>query len=262
MQDGLLFIENRLYIPAGGTLRTTLVDQAHIRLGHLGYLKTITELRREFFWPRMAKEVEAFVRSCERCQKTKSSTQAPSGKMLTPSIPSKPLSNLAIDFVGPLPQVNNYKMILTCTCRLSGFTRLIPTCQTDTAERVASRFFSGWIGPFGPPDSIISDRDKLWTSAFWKSLMKRLGTSFHMTTAFHPQEDGRSERTNRTVGQILRTFTAKRQGKWLESLPAVEHAINSAVKIATGKSPAELLLGRVPRLFTDADEAVMPSLDK
>lgn len=93
--------------------------------------------------------------------------------------------------------------------------------------------------------------------------MKRIGTSFHMTTAFHPQADGRSERTNRTVGQILRTFTAKRQGKWLESLPAVEYAINSAVDVATGKSPVELILGRAPLLFTDtAGEETLPSLDK
>lgn len=261
--DGLLFVEDRLYIPAGGSLCNTLIDQTHSRLCHWGYLKTMTKLQREFFWPRMAKEVETFIRSCERCQKTKSATQAPSGKMLTPSIPSVPLTNLAIDFIGPLPQVNNYNMILTGTCRLSGFTRLIPTCQTDTEERVATRFFTGWIGSFGTPESIISNHDKLWTFTFWKALMKRIGTSFHMTTAFHPQADGRSERTNRMVRQILRTFTSKRQGKWLESLPTVEYAINSAINVATGKAPLELILGRTPRLFTGVtDEAPLPSLDK
>lgn len=74
--------------------------------------------------------------------------------------------------------------------------------------------------------------------------MKRTGTDFHMTTAFHPQADGRSERTNRTVVQILRTFTAKRQGKWLESLAAVEFAINNALNVSTGKSPFELIFNR------------------
>lgn len=93
--------------------------------------------------------------------------------------------------------------------------------------------------------------------------MKRTGTDFHMTTAFHPQADGRSERTNRTVVQILRTFTAKRQGKWLESLAAVEFAINNALNVSTGKSPFELIFNRLPRLFHRAhtpDDP--PSLEK
>jgi hypothetical protein len=67
--------------------------------------------------------------------------------------------------------------------------------------------------------------------------------------AFHPQADGRSEQTNKTVGQILRSYTAKRQGKWLEALPSVEFAINSAVNISTGISPFELLFGCLPYLF-------------
>lgn len=231
MKDDLLFIDNRLYVPADLTLRSSLVDEAHRCLGHLGYFKTISEIRRDFFWPRMARDVEQFVKSCDTCQRIKSATTAPAGRMLTPHVPRVPLTHLALDFIGLLPKVNNYDMILTCTCRLSGFTRLIPACQTDTAERVASRFFSNWIGTLGSPVSIISDRDKLWTSVFWKALMKCTGTDFHMTTSFHPQADGRSERTNRTVGQTLRTFTSKRQGKWLESLAAVEFAINGAVNV-------------------------------
>jgi hypothetical protein len=83
-----------------------------------------------------------------------------------------------------------------------------------------------------------------------------------MTTAFHPQADGRSERTNRTVGQVLRTFTAKRQGKWLESLAAVEYAINGAVNVAIGQAPYELIFGRKQRLLSvrdaeDSDPAIL-----
>lgn len=168
--DGVLYVDHRLYIPSAALLRERLVEEAHQKVGHLGYLKTITDLRRDFFWPRMAKETEEFVRACEVCQKTKSSTQAPPGRMLTANFPRTPLSNLAIDFIGPLPRVSHYDMLLTVTCRLTGFTRLIPTCQSDTAKKIASRFFSGWVGTFGSPSSIISDRDKTWTSAFWKVL--------------------------------------------------------------------------------------------
>lgn len=247
--DGLLFIDGRLVIPDAGNVREKLIAETHERLGHLGYTKTVTELRREFFWPLMAKDVLRATKVCDVCQKTKSPTTAPTGKMLSNPVPRIPLADLAIDFVGPLKPSQHYNMLLTCTCRLSGFTRLIPVLKSDTAERTASRFFAGWVAIFGAPRSIISDRDKLWTSHFWKQLMKRMGTDFHMMSSFHPQADGRSERTNKTVGQILRTFTSKRQGKWLESLPAVEFGINSALNVACGTSPFELIVGRRPLLF-------------
>lgn len=95
----------------------------------------------------------------------------------------------------------------------------------------------------------MADRDKLWTSTFWKHLTSRISTTMHLSTAYHPEGDRRSERTNRTVGQILRTFTAKRQTRWLESLPLTELAINLAVNAATGLSPLNLVLGREPKLF-------------
>jgi hypothetical protein len=163
-ENGLLFLDGRLVIPAVTKLKQGLIEEAHTKLGHLGYLKTIHELRRDFFWPQMPKDVTLFVKACTTCQRTKAPTTAPTGKMLTPIIPQTPLSELAIDFVGPLKSSNHYDMLLTCTCQLSGFTRLIPVLQKDTAEKTASRLFSGWIAIFGAPTSILSDRDKTWTS--------------------------------------------------------------------------------------------------
>jgi hypothetical protein len=137
-----------------------LMLEAHDQLGHLGYQKTVAELQRDFFWSKMAGDVALFVQSCPTCHRTKISTTAPTGKMLTPTFPWIPLWDIAIDFVGPLKSLGHYNMILTCTCQLSGFTRLIPTLQTDTAEKTASCFFAGWLSLFGAPHSIISDRDK------------------------------------------------------------------------------------------------------
>jgi hypothetical protein len=81
--------------------------------------------------------------------------------------------------------------------------------------------------------------------------MKQLSINFHMSLAFHPQADGRSERTNKTVGQILQTFTSKKQSKWLEALPAVEFAINFATKVVTGFTPFKLIFGQKPQLFSE-----------
>lgn len=131
--DGLLYVDGRLVIPASNSLRQGLLNNVHTRVGHLGHIKTVQELRRDFFWPKMCKDVEAFVLSCDVCQHTKAPTTVPRGQMQTAQVPIQPLMDVAVDFVGPLPNVTNYDMILTCTCRLSGYTRLIPKCQTDTA---------------------------------------------------------------------------------------------------------------------------------
>jgi hypothetical protein len=119
----------------------------------------------------MARDVDVFVQSCATCQRTKAPTTAPTGKMLTPEFPRISLQDIAIDFVGPLKSTGHYDMLILCTCRLSGFTKLIPTLQKDTAEKTASRFFTSWIAIFGAPKSIISNRDKAWSSRFWMALM-------------------------------------------------------------------------------------------
>jgi hypothetical protein len=216
------------------------------------------------FWPGLSKDTNAFVQACDICQRTKAPTTALTGKMLTPPLPRAPLQDIAIDFVGPIKASAHYDMILTCTDPLSGFVRITPVLQTDRAKKSATQFFNGWMATFGAPNTIISNRNKTWTSKFWKSLMGKLQIDFHMTSAFHPQANGRSKRSNKTIGQILRSFTAKRQSQWLEALPAVEFAINSAVNVSMGFSPFKLIFGRHPRLFPSVNSTTdgPPSLDK
>ena len=119
----------------------------------------------------------------------------------------------------------------------------------DTAKKTASRFFHNWVVIFGALASIIGDRNKTLTLKFWKELMKESSTDLHLLTVFHPQADGRSKRSNKTIGQILRTFTSKRQLRWLEALPFVEHSINSMINVATGLSPLKPIFGRNPNFF-------------
>jgi hypothetical protein len=88
--DGLMFVDGRLVILNAPDVRRNLIEEAHIRLGHLGYLKTLSELRHNFFWPQMAKEVDHIIKACSVCQRTKSPATAPTSKMLTPSIPHQP----------------------------------------------------------------------------------------------------------------------------------------------------------------------------
>lgn len=174
-RDGLLFIENQLDIPKVENLQTDFIAQAHKLAGHMRFTKTYHHLKDHFFWPGMARQTKDWDQRCDTCQRTKDSTKAVQGKMQTQDIPDKPLEDIALDFIGPLPKQQQYDMILSVTCRLSGYTRAIPTCQGDSAEKIAQRFLSAWVSVFGAPRSMTGDRDKIWTSKFWKELTRLLG---------------------------------------------------------------------------------------
>lgn len=99
----------------------------------------------------------------------------------------------------------------------------------------------------GLPINIISDRDVLFTSLFWKHLHKLMGTTLKMSSAYHPQTDGSTERANRTITQMLRQCINTDQKNWVEKLPVIQFAINSARSESTGFAPFFLNSGRMPR---------------
>ncbi|GAA5873889.1 hypothetical protein JCM1840_000216 [Sporobolomyces johnsonii] len=248
-QDGLLFTDDsRLLIPSSPSLREALLFEAHDAAGHFGSLKTYSALARSFFWPGMGRDVKKYVGSCDGCQRMKSETRKKQGALHPLPVPSRLFSDIALDFVGPLPKSKGHDYLLTITDRLSGYTRLVGCTTKDDARTVAGLVYEHWVRFFGQPERMVSDRDKLFTSRFWKELHKRMGTKLQMSTAFHPETDGRSERTNKTAVQILRMMVSRRQTDWANHLVATEYAINAATNVATGKSPFELVLGYAPRL--------------
>ncbi|GAA5994049.1 hypothetical protein JCM11641_000613, partial [Rhodosporidiobolus odoratus] len=148
-----------------------------------------------------------------------------------------------------LPLSEGKDMLLTMTDRLTGYTRLLACKATDGAKEVAEHVFrGGWFCLFGLPERLVSDRDKLFTSKFWRTLHRRVGLHFQLSTSFHPETDGRSERTNKTVVQVLRQYVSRQQKDWVRYLSTTEFAINAAVNDATGSTPFELVLGYTPTL--------------
>jgi hypothetical protein len=115
-----------------------------------------------------------------------------------------------------------------------------------TAPDVAQLFFNNVFRLHGLPKVIVSDRDAKFTSKFWQSLFQTLGTKLAMSTAFHPQTDGQTERTNRTLEDMLQAFTNYRQDNWDSQLAAAEFACNNAPNQSTGLSPFRLTQGRDP----------------
>ncbi|SCV70790.1 BQ2448_3552 [Microbotryum intermedium] len=247
--DNVLYFEGRMVVPAVPQLREDILHDAHDALGHFGSRKTFHHLSRTFFWPRMRSSCDAYVLTCDVCQRTKAGTTGAVGTSHGLSVPNEPMKEVALDFVGPLPKSQGFDMLLTITDRLSGYTRLLPSRAADTAKDVAERFHEGWHRFFGPPTRLVSDRDKLFTSHFWRAYHNLMGTRLSMSTSFHPETDGRSERTNKTAIQALRAVVNRQQNDWVRHLANIEFAINASVNASTNKSPFEVVLGRSPRLL-------------
>lgn len=127
-KDKLLYFEgDRIVVPEDKELREALMHNAHGALGHLGPRKSLSSLSLSFYWPRMAKHVERYVSSCDRCQRHKARTTLSTGKLHPLPVPPRPFTDVALDFVGPLPLSEGHDMLLTVTDRLTGYTRLIPS---------------------------------------------------------------------------------------------------------------------------------------
>ncbi|SGY12993.1 BQ5605_C011g06674 [Microbotryum silenes-dioicae] len=238
--DGVLYFEGRTAVPAVPQLREDILHDAHDALGHFSPHKTFHQVSRTFFWPRLRTSCDAYVSTCDVCQRTKATTTGALGVSHALAVPDGLMQEVALDFVGPLPKSQGFDMLLTITDRLSGYTRLIPSLAADTAEDIAERFHEGWHRFFGPPTRIVSDRDKLFTSHFWRAYHNLMGTRLAMSTLFHPETDGRSERTNKTAIQALRAVVNKQQNNWVRHLVNIEFVINARVNASTNKSSFEV----------------------
>jgi hypothetical protein len=248
--NGLIFIGERLIIPKYKDLHENLFLLAHDDLGHFGANKTYGNLREAFYWPNMWKDlINAYVPSCVDCQRNKNLTSRPKGPLHPLQVPDKHFDSVAIDFIGPLPKDDGFDCIVTMTDRLGADVQII-ACNIDMmAEDFVVIFFNRWFCENGCPLELITDRNKLFVSRFWKALMKLSDIKHKMSTAFHPQTDGTSERTNKTVVQALRFHVERNQSGWAKALPKIRFDIMNTVNVSMGYSPFMLKSAHSPCLI-------------
>ncbi|CAI7871072.1 unnamed protein product [Closterium sp. NIES-54] len=240
---GAIWVPN--YVP----LRQILLEEFHDvpYAGHFGSNKTLAGIAKYYYWPRMAADVQQFVTSCDTCQWMKSSKQKKTGLLQPLPVPEQPWQVVSLDFITGLPSTSRgHDSILVVIDKFSKMGHFIPTNATATAEATARLFFDCIITIHGIPATLISDRDPKFTSKFWKELMGLLGTKLAMSSAYHPQIDGQTERLNQVVEQLLRTACKDDVSHWDTQLPTLEFAYNNASHAATGKTPFFLCYGREP----------------
>jgi hypothetical protein len=228
-----------------------------------GVQKTVNRVRRDFHIPNVCRVVEDFVHSCLTCQRNKSEQLQPGGLLQSLVVPSQVWAHISMDFVEGLPKVHGKTVILSVVDRFSKFAHFIPLAHPYTAETVARAFFVDIVRLHGFPQSIVSDRDVVFTSAFWKELFHLARTRLCMSSSFHPQSDGQTEVVNKVITMYLRCLTGDRPRQWVRWLPWAEFCYNTSYHTALRDMPFRVVYGHDPPTLRsyEAGDSRMPAVD-
>ncbi|WVZ97288.1 hypothetical protein U9M48_042837 [Paspalum notatum var. saurae] len=243
--DDMVANNGHLYIPPTSLLLQEILAAVHDD-GHEGVHRTLHRLRRDFHFPNMRRLVQDFVRACTTCQRYKSEHLHLAGLLQSLPVPSVVWADIGMDFMEALPWVHGKTVILSVVDRFSKYCHFIPLAHPYTAESMAQTLFTDIVHLHGIPQSIVSDRDPVFTSAFWRELMRLMGTKLHMSSAFHPQTDGQTEAANRVIVMYLHCFTGGRPRQWLRWLPWAEYVYNTAYQSSLHETPFRVVYCRDP----------------
>lgn len=238
VREGLLYRKNRLWVPKA--LQKAVMESEHDTkvAGHMGTDKTLELISRNFWWPGMEKIVRSYVRSCLECQRNKSPRHAPAGFLQPLELRYSPWQAVAMDFITDLPESDGCDSIWVMVDPFTKMAHFIPLKKDEKrAEDLIRIFAREYWRLHGVPRDIISDRDSRFTSRLWKDFLKLVGISSRMSTAFHPQTDGQTERVNQTLEIYLRAFVNYEMSNWKDLLPAAEFAYNNSSSTATSLTP-------------------------
>ncbi|GJT92904.1 putative reverse transcriptase domain-containing protein [Tanacetum coccineum] len=205
--DGTMCLNNRSWLPRYGDLRTLILHESHKSKYsvHPGSDKMYQDMKQLYWWPNMKADIATYVSKCLTCLRVKAEHQKPSGLLVQPAIPQWKWENITMDFVTKLPRTQSGNdTIWVIVDRLTKSAHFLPMRETDPMDKLARLYLKEVVTRHGIPVSIICDRDPRFTSNFWRSFQKAMGTRLDMSTAYHPETDGQSERTIQTLEDMLR----------------------------------------------------------
>jgi hypothetical protein len=237
-------------VVVAGAARVRVLEEAHDSpySGHFGKHKVLHQINQNFWWPGWRKDVESYVFGCLVCLRNKAQTVKKVGLLQPLSIPSFKWESVSMDFITQLPVTKTgYDAIAVFVDRLTKMVHFAPT-YTDCSARDVARLINDTVFKHhGLPSELISDRDPRFTSEFWTELTRLLGTKLKMSTAFHPQTDGQTERSNGVLEDYLRHYISPSQDDWDEWLPQAEFSVNNAWQESIKNTLFMLNFGQQPR---------------
>ncbi|GJX02776.1 putative reverse transcriptase domain-containing protein [Tanacetum coccineum] len=231
--DGTLCLNGRSWLPCYGDLRTVIMHESHKSKYsiHPGSDKMYQDMKKLYWWPNMKADIATYVSKCLTCAKVKAEHQRPSGLLVQPKIPEWKWDNITMDFVTKLPKSSQgYDTIWVIVDRLTKSAIFTPMKETDPLDKLARMYLKE----------------------------NALGTNLDMSTAYHPQTDGQSERTIQTLEDMLRACAIDFGKGWVNHLPLVEFSYNNSYHASIKAAPFEALYGRKcrsPICWTEVGEA-------
>jgi hypothetical protein len=198
LSQGIIRRGQQIWVGNNSAIRTKIITTFHSSVlgGHSGIQATYLRVKKHFYWKGIKHEVESFVKQCQVCQEAHHETTSPAGLLQPLPIPQGAWQDITMDFIEGLPKPEGYDTILVVVDRFSKFAHFIPLHHPFTTTTIAQAIFDNVIKLHALPKSIVSDRDKVFTSHFWTELLKLMQIDLSLTTTYHPQTDGQSERVN------------------------------------------------------------------
>ena len=250
--DSLLYFDDdekglRLCIPSA--MEAEVFKLAHDEMGHPGYARTHERLTEGLYIFGMATKLHEFIRHCPHCQLNQTPRHKPYGSLQPIYSPARPFHTLTIDFILALPKSSpdDFDCLMSVTDKFSKAITYIPGKNTWSGKEWAIRLLDRLAElNWGLPRAIISDRDRKFVSEIWKEIFKALKVDLLYSTAWHPQTDGMSERSNQTAEIALRYYIATLEDPrhWPKVLAKMSAALNNSIKYSsTAQAPTQILYG-------------------
>jgi len=238
-KDDLSWYQGKIWIPKDEGIRTTLIAKHHEppQVGHGGTAKTTELINQQYYWQKIREDIKGFIKNCDTCQRTKVVRHAPYGLLQSNKAPDRPRKSIAMDLIMDLPKSDEYDTTLVVMDRLTKMSHFIPCLKDLDAQQFANLFIREIVRLHGLPHDIITDRGTLFTSDLWKDTTGKLGIERRLSTAFHPQTDGQTKRTNAILEQYLRAYINYQQDDRCGYLPHAEFAYNNGYQETIKSTP-------------------------
>nr|GEU38732.1 putative reverse transcriptase domain-containing protein [Tanacetum cinerariifolium] len=261
--DGTLCLNDKSWLPCYGDLRSVIMYEAHkLKYSiHPGSDKMSQDIKKLYWWPNMKANIATYVTKCLTCARVKAEHQSPLRLLVQPAIPEWKWDNITMDFITKLPKSpKGFDTIWVIVDRLTKSAHFLPIRENDPLDKLARLYLNRIVARHVIPVSIICDRDERFTSNFWRSFQKALGTNISMGTTYHPKTDGQSERTIQTLEDMLRACVIDFGKGWVKHLPLCEFSYNNSYHASIKAAPYEALYGqkcRSPVCWAEVGEAQM-----